>query len=588
VLNLRQFISELRKRNLIIDIHHEIDPHLELAEIHRRIVAVEGPALFFHNVKGSSFPVVTNLFGTIERVHIAFHNKPHETIAGIVKLVTQEFPPDLSLLWKRRSLLKKMGHIGTRKRRSGPILEKRMDPPDLNKLPMTKSWPLDGGDFLTLPLVYTEPVGEGPPNLGMYRVQRFNSRETGLHFQIAKGAGFHFHEAEKQNKPLPVNIILGGPPALIMSAIVPLPENVPEMLMVGLLQDKKLDVTHCLETTYPLISEAEFTLVGHAPPNVRRPEGPFGDHYGYYSWQHDFPLFKLDALYHRKDAIYPATVVGKPRQEDYYIGEYLQELLSPIFPIVMPSVKDLWSYGECGFHSLSAAVVKERFSRECMTAAFRILGEGQLSLTKFVMLTDQSVPLKDFKTLLETVLCRFRPETDLYIFSNLCYDTLDYTSPKLNHGSRGVLIGVGDPVRDLPKEYKGALPRGVTKAIPFCAGCLVLEGEFSDRLAELECFKQWPLLVFVDNVEETIATQTAFLWRVFTRFEPAQDIYCKESKVHRHHMMYTPPILIDARMKPSYPQELECDPETFEKVSKNWEKYFPGGIEQGSSFAAHT
>lgn len=587
-LNLRQFISELRKRDLIVDVYHEVDPILELAEIHRRVVAAEGPALFFHNVKGSSFPVVTNLFGTLKRVHIAFQNKPHETIAEIVKLLTREFPPTLSLLWKKRELIKKMGNIGLKKRKYGPILECKMDPLDLNRLPMTKSWPLDGGEFLTLPLVYTEPIGGGPANLGMYRIQRFNDKETGLHFQIGKGAGFHFYEAELVNQPLPVHIFLGGPPALILSAIVPLPENVPEMLMVGLLQGKKLDVTSCSETSYPLISESEFALVGHAFPHVRRAEGPFGDHYGYYSWEHDFPVLKLNAIYHRKDAIFPATVVGKPCQEDYYIGEYLQELLSPIFPIVMPNVKDLWSYGECGFHSLSAAVVKERFGRECMTAAFRILGEGQLSLTKFLLLTDQNVPLKNFKLLLETVLERLRPETDLYIFSNLCYDTLDYTSPKLNHGSRGVLIGVGEPIRDLPGEFKNTLPTGIRKASPFCRGCLVIEGEFTAELVNHRSFEQWPLLVFVDSVERTIASQMAFLWRVFTRFEPAQDIYTKKHTVHRHHMMYQIPILIDARMKPSYPQELECDEQTFETVSKKWDNYFPQGMEQGSSFKAHT
>jgi len=335
-----------------------------------------------------------------------------------------------------------------------------------------------------------------------------------------------------------------------------------------------------------LISECEFALIGKAKPNVRREEGPFGDHYGYYSLKHDFPVFECEAVYHRKDAIYPATVVGKPKQEDFYIGDYLQELLSPLFPVVMPGVKELWSYGETGFHSLSSAIVKERYYRECMATAFRILGEGQLSLTKFLVLTDQPVNLKNFKEVLKTVLERFKPETDLFIFSNLSLDTLDYTGPELNKGSRGILLGIGDKVRNLPSEFRGPLPIGVKAAAPYCPGCLVIEAEDPEAVKDA-AFKEWPLLVLVDNVRQTLKNETSFLWTVFTRFEPAQDIYAHSSSVFRHHICYGGPILIDARMKPSYPAVLECDPETARKVTQSWKNYFPEGMEMGDSSLAH-
>lgn len=575
-MNLRQFLQKLRECGEIIDIHHEVDPNLELAEIHRRVAEENGPALFFHNVKNSSFPVVTNLFGSHKRVNLAFPNHPEKIIAELINLATKDFPPKLKTLWKKRDALKSILHLGTKKHRyrSGPIQDNCIIPPNLEKLPLLKTWPLDGGHFVTLPLVYTEPPGGGAPNLGMYRIQRYNERETGLHFQIQKGGGFHYHQAEQQNQSLPVSIFIGGPPALILSAITPLPENISELLICGLMQGKKLDVSPSPHTPHPLISECEFALVGQAKPNVRRMEGPFGDHYGYYSLAHEFPVFECQALYHRKDAIYPATVVGKPRQEDFYIGDYLQELLAPLFPVVMPGVKDLWSYGETGFHSLSAAVVQERYYRECMTSAFRILGEGQLSLTKFLLLTDQPVNLRNFRQLLTTILERFSPETDLFIFSNLSLDTLDYTGPELNKGSRGIMLGVGEKKRDLPHSYHGGLPAQISKIEVYVPGCLVLEGEMSDTLLDFKGFEEWPLIILVDNLKETLKSDTTFLWTVFTRFEPGADIHAK-SRIFRNHITYCGPVLIDARMKPSYPAEVQCDPETEKQVSNNWKRYFP-------------
>ena len=275
-------------------------------------------------------------------------------------------------------------------------------------------------------------------------MQIYDGQSAGLHWQIQKGGGFHYHEAEKLNQPLPVTVFLGGPPALILAAIAPLPEDVPELVLASLLAGEKLKMTeNPLRGAHRFAAEAEFALVGHAPPHERRPEGPFGDHYGYYSLTHDYPVFHCDAVVHRRDAIYPATVVGKPRQEDFFIGDYLQKLLSPLFPLVMPSVRDLWSYGETGFHSLAAAVVRERYGREALVSGFRILGEGQLSLTKFLLLTDTPQDLKNFPRLLEHVLERFRPETDLFVFSNVSMDTLDYTSGKVNEGSKAIMLGLG-------------------------------------------------------------------------------------------------------------------------------------------------
>lgn len=593
LVNLRQFLQKLRECGEIVDVEKEVDPCLEIAEIHRRVAAANGPALFFQKVKGSAFPIVTNLFGSLRRIELAFPNRPEALLSSLVELATSDMPPSLKTLWKKRSHLKSFLHFGTKKTRFAPVKQSIAIPPNLEALPMLKSWPLDGGAFITLPLVYTEPPGGGPPNLGMYRIQRYDKETTGLHFQIQKGGGFHYNLAEKQNLPLPVSIFIGGPPALILSAITPLPENVPELLMAGLLQGKKLSVASSKHTPHPLIAECEFALVGESKPHLRRPEGPFGDHYGYYSWQHDFPVFNCQAVYHRKDAIYPATVVGKPRQEDFYIGEFLQKLLSPLFPVVMPGVKAIWSYGETGFHALSAAVVKERYHRECMVSAFRILGEGQLSLTKFLLLTDQAIDPSCFKTVLTTVLERFHPETDLYVFSHLSLDTLDYTGPELNKGSRGIMLGIGKPCRTLPTHYSGGLPHTLTNIGVYCPGCLILEGQPFQKNQDLSHllkhpgFADWPLLILVDNLAKTLKNDASFLWTVFTRFDPASDIHALSSCILHHHISYSGPILIDARMKPSYPPELECDPDTDNLVSQNWTRYFPQGMEMGESRCGH-
>ena len=328
-------------------------------------------------------------------------------------------------------------------------------------------------------------------------------------------------------------------------------------------------------------AEAEFVLQGYVPPGERKPEGPFGDHYGYYSLRHDYPVFHVDRVFRRRDAIYPATVVGKPRQEDFFIGDYLQELLSPLFPMVMPGVRDLWSYGETGFHSLAAAVVKERYGREAMASAFRILGEGQLSLTKFLIATDSAVELKNFSKVLAHVLERVRWETDLFIFSNLSMDTLDYCGPEVNKGSKAVLLGLGQPMRSLLQSFANPIPSDVHEARVFCPGCLVVRGRSyvedskqAERLAQWEGFRDWQLIVLTDDAS-IASSPPDFLWAVFTRFEPAADIYASRTEVRRHHLAYSSPIVIDARKKPSYPEELVCDPETAKKVDRRWNDYFP-------------
>lgn len=580
--NLRSFLDLLAREHDLVTIEAEVDPYLEVAEIHRRVIARGGPALLFKRVKGSCYPVVTNLFGSPRRIERAFGSKPEALVREAVQVAEALLPPRPAALWQHRTLALEALRLGTRNVRRSPVTEVADLPARLDELPVLTTWQEDGGPFITLPLVYTEHPITHKHNLGVYRMQLYNAQTAGLHWQIHKGGGFHYHEAERLGRRLPVTVFLGGPPALILAAIAPLPEDVPELVLASVLAGEKLKmVKNPLPGGQRLVAEAEFALAGYAPPRERRPEGPFGDHYGYYSLRHDFPVFHVDAVFHRRDAIYPATVVGKPRQEDFYIGDYLQKLLSPLFPLVMPSVRDLWTYGETGFHSLCAAVVRERYGREALVSAFRILGEGQLSLTKFLILTDTPQDLHDFKGLFEHVLARARWEKDLFVVSNVSMDTLDYTSGTINEGSKAILLGLGEAVRDLPREFRGQLPAGVARAEAFCDGCLVLEGqpykadaEQAARLAREESLAEWPLIILHDDASVARSVPD-FLWATWTRFEPAADIHAAKTTVTRHHLAYQSPIVIDARMKPGYPAELIVRRDIAELVDRRWREYFP-------------
>ena len=582
--SLRTFLDLLTRENQLQEIKTEVDPNLELAEIHRRVIDEGGPALLFSRVKGSPYPVVTNLFGTVQRIDMAFGPKPESLVRDLVNIAESILPPKPAELWQHRGVGLDLLRLGTKNTTRSPVTQVVDRPARLDQLPVLTTWQEDGGPFITLPLVYTENPVTKKHNLGVYRMQVFDASSTGLHWQIQKGGGFHYREAERLNQNLPVTVFLGGPPALILAAIAPLPEDVPELVLASLLAGQKLKMSRSPLGGHRLAAEAEFALVGHAAPHERRDEGPFGDHYGYYSLRHEYPVFHVDAVFQRRDAIYPATVVGKPRQEDFFIGDYLQRLLSPLFPLVMPSVKDLWTYGETGFHSLCAAVVQERYGREALVSGFRILGEGQLSLTKFLLLTDAPQDLSNFSKLLEHVLERFRPETDLFVFSNVSMDTLDYTSGKVNEGSKAIMLGLGEPIRKLEREFHGTLPNGVSRAEVFCGGCLVLQGPtFSEeeslgtRVASHPAFKNWPLIVLHDDAS-VARSSPDFLWATWTRFEPVADIYAANTTVHRHHLVYEAPIVIDARTKPGFPDELVVREDISKLVDKRWPEYFPRGL----------
>ncbi|MBM9536828.1 UbiD family decarboxylase [Desulfobulbus alkaliphilus] len=583
LVNLQAFLDVLKKNDQLLTIDTPVDPYLEIAEIHRRVIARGGPALLFTRVKDSAFPVVTNLFGTSLRLELAFGRRPLDFVRDLVHLVEHSLPPSLSTLWDARSLLHQGLKVGLKQVKTGPILAHCQQPARLSTLPMLTSWHSDGGPFVTLPLVYTEhPDGQGH-NLGMYRIQRYDDTTTGIHWQIHKGGGYHYHAAELNNQSLPLTLYIGGPPALMLAAIAPLPENIPELVLASLLQGRKLHMVADPRGGHPLVAEAEFAIKGTVPPHLRHPEGPFGDHYGYNSLQHDYPVFQTSHLYHRRNAIYPATVVGRPKQEDYFIGDFLQDLLSPLFPLVMKGVLQLKTFGETGFHCLAAARVTDRYPREAFAAGLRILGEGQLSLTKFLLLTDGSIDVADFPALWQHILERIHWERDLFVFANVSQDTLDYTGPSVNKGSKAMMMGLGqEKCRELPREFQGTLPDQCHSPEVYLPGTLVVAGSpyatapnLARETARHPGISSWPVVILVDDTGAATCSLQEFLWTFFTRFEPAADIHGREQNVHRFHVGLQAPIVFDCRMKPWYTEVLEVDKPTREKVDAKIDSFLP-------------
>jgi 4-hydroxybenzoate decarboxylase subunit C len=583
--DLRSFIQDLERRGQLARIKPEVDPDQEITIIQHRVMAGQGPALLFERVKGSPFRLVTNLFGTRKRVSLACGAKPHELGQRLAYAVDHLMPPSLGNLWKARKELRRLLSARMRKVSKGPVLETQIQPANLNRLPVLTCWPGDGGPFFTLPLVHTVDPVTGQGNLGIYRLQRFDAASTGMHWQIEKGGGFHFHKALQMGRSLPVSVILGGPPALAIAAVAPLPEGLDERLLAAYLMQKPLAVILRASSGHRIPADAEFVLEGLVTPGDMRREGPFGDHFGHYSEAADYPVFRVQRVLARKDAIYPATVVGKPVQEDYYIGEALQDLTLPLLRQIKPAIKDLWAYPETGFHPLAVMAVQERYPREALKHTLAMLGEGQVSLTKVMITVDAHVDVRNFRSVSTALWRHLKPE-GIHLLSPTAQDTLDFTGPAMNTGSR--LIMVATPADEGPlRSAPPPLPTAVTElhlqimeAVAIGPAILMLKvsNNFNDldTLRELlQRDKVARQYLFQVLVSEDVPMQEPImrLWGWFTRFDPAADIHPSGRKIKGNRLVFEFPILIDARWKKGYPRPVEFDPEVERRVDDNWDRY---------------
>jgi UbiD family decarboxylase len=584
-VDLRSFLTHLEADGQLARVTAEVDTDQEITIIQHRVMAAGGPALLFENVKGSPYRIASNLFGTPRRVRAVFGGDPAETGELITGLAENLAPPSLSALWSQRKNIRRVLKARMRNVSRGPVMDECFDPPQLDRLPVLKCWPMDGGPFFTLPLVHTTDCETGVGNLGIYRLQRFDAASTGMHWQIEKGGGFHFARARQLGKKLNVSVFLGGPPALTIAAITPLPEGVDERLLAAMLLGRPLDVIRRQPTGHRIPAHAEFVIEGTVSDGDMRQEGPFGDHLGHYSHSADFPVFRVDRVLARKDAIYPATVVGKPPQEDYYIGEAIQQLTLPLLKLVKPGVSDIWAYPETGFHPLAVAAVKHRYRREGLKHAMGLLGEGQLSLTKVMIAVDENVNVRDFTEVSRAIWSNLDTADGLHLMAPTAQDTLDFTGPSMNTGSRLIILATELPSGPIRKEPPADPPRseelcsGVSGAVRIGPAILAVQitrdankETVRRTLAEHPATRDYLLQVMVSD-DVPLDDLRMLLWGWFTRFDPLADLHPAERKVEGNRMILRPPIAIDATWKEGYRKPVEFDPEIAARVDAKWDSY---------------
>ncbi len=595
--NLRECVHDLERHGGLIRICREVDSFLEAGAIQRRVYRAGGPAILFTRVKNCEFPILANLFGTRDRIRFLFR----DTLRTIEKIAAIRSDPGLFLrdpLGYAAFPLHAYRLVPSMVR-SAPVLANRTT---IGKLPQITSWPGDGGAYITLPQVYTEsPVTPGwrRSNLGMYRIQLSGGRyrpdvEVGIHYQIHRGIAAHHAEAIRNNLPLKVNIFIGGPPSMTVAAVMPLPEGMPELAFAGLLGGRRVRMAR-IPGALPVPAEADFCIIGEIDPARTLPEGPFGDHIGYYSLSHDFPVIRVQAVYHRSGAIWPFTTVGRPPQEDSEFGAFIHELTAPLISSVIPGVRSVHAVDAAGVHALLLAVGSERYvpyrrqrkPRELLTLANAILGQGQLSLSKYLLMAAEEdnphLDAEDVAAFLCHVLERVDWRRDLHFQTCTTIDTLDYTGSGLNEGSKVVIAAAGPAVRSLPTFVPTALrlPEGFDEPRVCLPGILAVRGPecreyreclaadmaaFCGFFAEAGPISSFPLVVVVDDSEFTARVLDNFLWVAFTRSNPATDLYGIGAFVDCKHWGCRGPLVIDARRKPHHALPLEEDPAIEKRV----------------------
>ncbi len=607
--HLQACLEDLERNGRLIRIEDEIDACLEAAEIHRRVQASGGPALLFTRVKGCRFPMTSNLFGTVEQARFLFR----DTWDRVRRMIELKIDPFQALRRPRRYLAAPWIGLTMLPRRCarGPVLAHETT---VGQLPQLKSWPDDGGAFVTLPEVYTEDVeqpGLMKSNLGMYRIQlsggRYEAdREIGMHYQLHRTIGVHHAAAIRQGKPFCVNVFVGGTPAMMLAAVMPLPENMSELTFAGALAGHRIPMI-CPRPVgstssdpqaappLPIYAEADFCITGTVDVDKKLPEGPFGDHLGYYSLAHDFPVLRVQRVYHRAGAIWPFTVVGRPPQEDTVFGELIHELTGPVIPQLIPGVHAVHAVDAAGVHPLLLAIGSERYTpyetlrqpQELLTQANAILGQGQLSLTKYLWIAarddDPQLDVHDIPAFFQHVLQRVDWQRDLHFQTRTTIDTLDYSGSGLNEGSKLVIAAVGAPRRNLPTEVSAdlQLPAGFREPRICLPGVLAVCGppaaaadgeadEAMERFCQIGCVSEalnhFPLVVVVDDSDFTARTLNNFLWVVFTRSDPAADVYGVDSFTQQKHWGCRGSLVIDARIKPHHASPLIEDPEITRRV----------------------
>ncbi|MFN0117251.1 MAG: UbiD family decarboxylase [Elusimicrobiota bacterium] len=586
--NLSSFVSHLEKNNHLHRIKVEVDPLLEITEIVSRVAENKGPALLFENVKGSRFPIVVNTLAHEDRIKWALGRHPAEVGDEIGSLLKDAMPPNFSTLWKHRRSFSKILAMKPCQVNSPSFKKNRIEPSDLEQLPIAQTWPLDGGRFMTYPLVITKSPVDGKQNMGVYRMHTYNKNQTGMHWQIGKGGGFHYKQAEELNQNLPVSVVLGADPILMLCGVLPLPEGLDEIVFAGFLRGQSTSVASLNRNNMRVPAEAEFILEGTVPPHERRMEGPYGDHFGHYSLAAPFPIFNVEKIWHRDNAIFPISVVGKPPQEDQVVGDAVQQMLLPLLKFIHPEISDMWAYMEAGFHNLLVISVKQRFEKEGVKSALWAFGEGQLSLSKCIIVVDSHVNPRDIHAVLKAVRENFIPSQDFILLPGTSQDTLDFTSFKMNLGSKMILDATQNSQQANQKipvlnhqKIRSMDPRIISSFLLDDTFLIIKVDTKSSPLTGREILKKMINLTEINDVKMVAAVsddipldnQTLLLWGIFTRFDCQRDSFFQKVELKGGHPLYSGPLMIDATWKPGYPDPVSMTPNIIKKVDQRWKDY---------------
>ncbi|GAA4331899.1 UbiD family decarboxylase [Mucilaginibacter gynuensis] len=600
--SLQACVTDLEKNGHLIRIKEEVDPYLQMAAIHLRVFENEGPAILFENVKGTKFPAVSNLFGTLERSKFIFRDSL-EKVKTLVDIKSDPIRAIKNPLKYANVALTAFSALPMRVGNKAPISFGRTQ---ISELPQIVNWPMDGGPFVTMPQVYTEDAdkpGIMNANLGMYRIQLggneyIHNQEIGLHYQLHRGIGVHQTKANAKGQPLKVSIFVGGPPSHPVAAVMPLPEGLSEMTFAGALGGRRFRYFYDQEG-FCISADADFVITGTVMPHDNKPEGPFGDHLGYYSLTHPFPLMKVHNVYHRKNAIWSFTVVGRPPQEDTSFGALIHEIAGSALPQEIPGLKAVNAVDAAGVHPLLFAIgserytpyLKERKPQEILTIANHILGKNQLSLAKFLFITahedDPTLDIHDIGAFLKHILQRIDLTRDLHFYTKTTIDTLDYSGNGLNSGSKVAITVAGEIKRELWNELPAgfSLPRPIANYKVAMPGVLAIEIPKNIKGSDIEIVLEileeelanknmegLPLIVMCDDADFVAQSINNLVWVTFTRSNPSHDIYGINSFTEHKHWGCKGPMIIDARIKPHHAPVLEKDPEIEKLVDKMGEK----------------
>ena len=596
---LEQALLDLEKNGHLLRVKSEVDPYLEMAAIHLRVFENQGPALLFENVKGTGYRCASNIFGTLERSQFLFR----ETFSDVQKLIQLKNNPMAALKKPLQNIRSGLAALKAFPLKKSNFPHQLFEEIQIDQLPQIHHWKKDGGAFITLPQVYTEDPdrpGIMQANLGMYRIQISGNdyrpnQEVGLHYQLHRGIGVHQSKANKKNEPLRVSCFVGGPPAHSLAAVMPLPEGMSEMTFAGLIGGRRF--RYAYHHDFCISLDADFIITGTVDPQAEnKPEGPFGDHLGYYSLTHPFPVLKVEKVWAKKKAIWPFTVVGRPPQEDTSFGALIHELTGDAIPAEIPGLKEVQAVDAAGVHPLLLAVGSERYTpylkekrpSELLSIANHILGTGQLSLAKYLFIAaNDHVPLKTNPIDQFLIYCLERMDfsRDVHFYTQTSIDTLDYSGDGLNTGSKVVLTAYGEKLRTLCRDVPPVFSHEkVRLAMP---GVLMLEAEnyngvSSTRAYVEQLFEKWKseeadletvaLVVLVDDADMAAATLNNFLWVTFTRSNPAQDMYGFEERTQHKHWACKGPLLIDARKKQHHAPELVKDATIEKHIDRLFEK----------------